>query len=118
VNTGNDMRDKDLRSPRFFNVTEHPRMTFTSTCVRQHGQQWIISGELSINDVTRPVDIDTEFLGVDDTGLQGETRIGFSGRTAIRRSEFGLDGLTGDGTKIIVGDVVALELDIEAVLNQ
>jgi polyisoprenoid-binding protein YceI len=66
----------------------------------------------------RPVAIETEVLGVDETGLQGEARIGFSGRATIRRSEFGLDGLTGDGTKIIVSDLVTIELDIEAVRDR
>jgi polyisoprenoid-binding protein YceI len=93
-------------------------MTFQSSAVHPHGDLWIVSGNLSLNQVTRPVAIETEVLGVDETGLQGEARIGFSGRATIRRSEFGLDGLTGDGTKIIVSDLVTIELDIEAVRDR
>jgi polyisoprenoid-binding protein YceI len=118
VSTGNEMRDQDLRSPRFFNVDANPAMTFQSSAVHPHGDLWIVSGNLSLNQVTRPVAIETEVLGVDETGLQGEARIGFSGRATIRRSEFGLDGLTGDGTKIIVSDLVTIELDIEAVRDR
>jgi polyisoprenoid-binding protein YceI len=118
ISTGNAMRDQDLRSPRFFNVDQSPTMTFRSSAVHPHGELWIVRGDLTINQVTRPAQIETEFLGVDETGLQGETRIGFSGWATIRRSEFGIDGLAGDGAKIIVADSVTIELDIEAVRDR
>lgn len=55
--------------------------------------------------------------GVDPTGLQGETRIGFSARGAIMRRDFGISfGLAAD-SKIVVGDKVDITLDIQAVLD-
>jgi polyisoprenoid-binding protein YceI len=49
----------------------------------------VLSEDLTITDVTRPVDLEVEFLGADPTGLQGEPRIGFSARTTISRRDFG-----------------------------
>jgi polyisoprenoid-binding protein YceI len=71
-------------------------------------------GDLTIKAATRPVQISLEFLGLDETGLQGETRIGFSGRTSFRRSDFGVGGTVGDGAKIVVADAVTVKLDVEA----
>lgn len=85
VSTGNPMRDNHLRSADFFDAERHPAMAFASRALRQAEGGWILSGELTIRDVTRPVELEVECLGVDPTGLQGEARIGFSARTAISR---------------------------------
>ena len=73
-------------------------------------------GDLTIRDVTREVTLDAEFLGLDETGLQGEPRIGFSGRTRVRRSDFGVGGAP-EGGKVVVGDVVDVDVDLEAALE-
>jgi polyisoprenoid-binding protein YceI len=118
VSTGFAMRDAHLRSADFFDVEHHPLMTFASTGLRPVGDAWILSGELTIGDVTRPVELDLEFLGSDPTGMQGETRIGFSARGTISRRAFGVAfGLATDGSKIVIADKVELTLDIEAVLD-
>jgi len=118
VSTGNEMRDNHLRSADFFDVERHPVMSFASTALRPADGSWVLSGDLTIRDVTRPVELEAEFLGTDPTGLQGETRIGFSARGTISRRDFGITvGLAADGTKIIVGDKVDLTLDIEAFLG-
>jgi polyisoprenoid-binding protein YceI len=118
VNTGMDMRDAHLRSADFFDVEQHPLMTFASTALRPAGDAWMLSGELTIRDLTRPVELAVEFLGSDPTGLQGETRIGFLARGTISRRAFGVSfGLAADGTKIVVADKVELTFDIEAVLD-
>ena len=115
VSTGNQMRDDHLRSADFFDAERYPAMTFASTKLRLADGGWVMSGELTIRDVTRPVDLDVEFLGTDPTGLQGEARIGFSARAAISRRDFGITfGLAADGTKIVVADKVDIVLDVEA----
>ena len=116
VSTGNQMRDDHLRSADFFDAERYPAMTFASTKLRRADGGWVMSGELTIRNVTRLVDLDVEFLGSDPTGLQGEPRIGFSARAAISRRDFGITfGLAADGTKIVVADKVDIVLDIEAV---
>ena len=118
VSTGHQMRDDHLRSADFFDAERHPVMTFGSRALRPAGHGWVLSGDLTIREVTRPVDLEVEFLGSDPTGMQGEPRIGFSARTAISRREFGISfGLATDGTKIVVADKVDIVLDVEAVLD-
>jgi polyisoprenoid-binding protein YceI len=118
VSTGNQMRDNHLRSADFFDTERYPEMSFTSTGLRPADGSWVLSGELTITDVTRPVDLEVEFLGADPTGLQGEPRIGFSARTTISRRDFGIAfGLAADGTKIVIADKVDIVLDVEAFLD-
>ena len=118
VSTGNQMRDDHLRSADFFDAERYPEMSFASTGLRPADSSWLLSGELRVRDVTRPVDLEVEFLGTDPTGLQGEPRIGFSARGAISRRDFGVTfGLAADGTKIVIGDKVDIVLDVEAFLG-
>jgi polyisoprenoid-binding protein YceI len=118
VTTGTDMRDNHLRSKDFFDVEQTPNMTFTSTGVRPAGDSWVLTGDLTIRDVTKSVEIELEFLGCDPTGMQGEQRIGFEGSTSITRSEYGVSfGVATEGNKVVMGDKVDIQLDIEATLN-
>jgi polyisoprenoid-binding protein YceI len=116
VHTGVGMRDDDLRSERFFDADAYPRLTFTSTSVTDRDGRLTVVGDLTIRDVTREVTLDAEFLGLDGTGLQGEPRIGFSGRARVRRSDFGVGGAP-EGGKVVIGDVVDVEVDLEAALE-
>jgi len=119
VNTGNDIRDNHLRTKDFFDVEQTPRMTFVSTGVRSAGDNWVLSGDLTIRDVTKPVEIELEFLGVDPTGTQGEQRVGFEGHTSITRSDFGVSfGVATEGAKVVIGDKVDINLEIEATLDE
>lgn len=115
VDTGHAMRDGHLRSADFFDVDQYPTMTFVSTGVCPVGGGWLLEGELTIHNTTRPVEIDLEFLGYDPSGMQGEPRIGFAGRTAINRSDFGISFGLVDSGKIVVADRVDIQLEIEAV---
>ena len=118
VRTGNEMRDNHLRSADFFEAERYPVISFASTRLRPADGSWLMSGELTIRDVTRPVDLEVEFLGTDPTGLQGEARIGFSARGTISRRDFGVTfGLAADGTKIVVADKVDIVLDVQAFLG-
>ena len=118
VCTGNEMRDNHLRSADFFEAARYPVMSFAGTGLRPADGSWLMSGELTIRDVTRAVDLEVEFLGTDPTGLQGEARIGFSARGTVSRRDFGITfGLAADGTKIVVADKVTIVLDVQAFLD-
>jgi polyisoprenoid-binding protein YceI len=118
VRTGNQMRDDHLRSADFFDAEWHPVMTFTSKMLREVDDCWLLTGDLTIKDVTRPVHLEVDFLGTDPTGMQGETRIGFSARATISRRDFGITfGLATDGSKIVVADKVEIILDVQAFLT-
>jgi polyisoprenoid-binding protein YceI len=118
VNTGVEMRDDHLRSGDFFGVEENPKMTFMSTHLAWDGDRWMLSGDLTIKDITKAVDLEVDYLGVDTSGGDGETRIGFEATTTINRKDFGVAwGLVAEGAKIMVGDRVDISLDIQAVLS-
>jgi polyisoprenoid-binding protein YceI len=78
-------------------------MRFASPEIRGADSSIILVGDLTIRNVTRRV-----------VGLQGEQRIGFSGRTSLRRSEFGVGASSVEGSKVVVGDTVGVEPDIQA----
>jgi polyisoprenoid-binding protein YceI len=120
VDTGTQMRDDDLRSPNFFDSARFPVMRFASTQIAAEGDDttFTLAGDLTIRDIAQPVTLACEFLGLDQTGLQGEPRIGLSGRTSIRRSDFKVGASAIEGSKVVVGDTVRIELDIEAFLAQ
>ena len=90
-------------------------MTFATTSLRRRRP---LTGELTIKGVTRPVELDVEFLGVGGDPWGG-TRAGFEATTEINRKDFGIDfNVALDGGKVLVGDKVQIHLAIEAVLDQ
>jgi len=118
VNTGVEMRDNHLRSGDFFGVDQNPKMSFMSTNLVQKDDSWVLTGDLTIKDITKAVDLELDYLGVDLTGVEGETRIGFEATTTINRKDFSVNwGLVTEGSKIMVGDKVDISLDIQAVLT-
>ena len=117
INTGNPMRDDDLRSGNFFDVERYPEMTFESTGLVEHDDdEFELRGRLTIRGITRDVTLAVQFLGLDETGLMGEHRIGFSASTTILRSDYGVGAAGIEGQKIVVGDKVTVQLDIQATL--
>jgi polyisoprenoid-binding protein YceI len=117
INTGNRMRDDDLRSVNFFDVDRYPDMTFEGVGFAVNDGLLEIPGKLTIRGITHDIAMKAEFLGLDETGLQGEQRIGFSATTTIRRSEYGVGAAAGEGQKVVVGDKITVQLDIQAVLE-
>jgi polyisoprenoid-binding protein YceI len=118
ITTGNDQRDAHVRSPEFFGTDEHPLMTFRSTGVRSEGDHWIISGDLSLKGITRPVELRTELLGIGPDAYGG-TRAGFSATTAINRHDFDVNWNAAiEGGGVVVGERVDITLDIQAVLQE
>lgn len=115
VDTGVEFRDNDLRSDNFFDAERYPEMRFRSTSVEPGKDgRWLVHGDLTIRDVTRPVILDTELEGR-GAGFEGEDRIGFTATTAIDRKDFGLNynALLETGG-LVVGDRVRITLTIEA----
>ncbi|MCW2843236.1 MAG: YceI family protein, partial [Nocardioides sp.] len=63
IDTGVADRDAHLRSADFFNADENKEITFSSTKVERDGDDWAVTGDLSIKGETKPVTIDFEFTG-------------------------------------------------------
>ena len=113
VNTRDAQRDGHLRSADFFDVEKSGPMTFRSTSF--NGDK--ATGDLTIKGVTRPVELDVEFLGI-ETDPFGNQKIGFEATTEINRKDFGVDfNIPLDGGKLLVGDKVSIVLSVQAALN-
>ena len=91
INTGTADRDAHLRSADFFEVDTYPSMTFTSTGVTQKDDdEFVLTGDLTIKGVTKPLELEVEFLG-EGGDPWGGTRVGVEAKGEISRKEFGID---------------------------
>lgn len=114
VSTGAEDRDGHLKSPDFFDVEEHPQMTFASTAVRPNGEAWILDGDLTIKGVTRPVSLDFEFLGLVDDPW-GNAKAAFAGKTEVQRSDWDLNwNVTLEAGGLLVSKTITLEIEVQA----
>lgn len=109
------VRDDDLRSPNYLDVERYPELTFASTGVTElPSGQWLIKGDLTIRNVTLPVDLQFEFGGAIPDPF-GNLRVGFHATASISRSDFGLfTMLEGNSGNVRVARDVAIEIDVEA----
>lgn len=115
IQTGNDQRDAHLRSADFFDPATGGTLTFVSTGIAETVDGYVISGDLTINEITKSVDLAAEFLGV-AVDAYGATRLGAEATTTIDRSDFGVTfNVPLDGGKLLIGDKVDITLAIEAV---
>jgi polyisoprenoid-binding protein YceI len=114
INTANDDRDKDLRSPNFFDVAKFPTLSFTSTKVTPKGADTFdVTGNLTIHGVTKTVTVPAKFRGSLKTPM-GE-RAGFESSFTINRLDYGVTwnrAIEGGGS--ILGDNVDIAVRIEA----
>ena len=117
VHTRNEQRDGHLRSGDFFDAENSPTMTFVSTGLKPEGDDYILAGELTIKNVTKPIELAVEFLGVDQNAY-GQTIIGFEASASISRKDWGIDfNVPLEGGKLLVGDKVDIRLDVQAALQ-
>lgn len=118
LDTKDEGRDTHLRSGDFFDVEVYPTLNFVSTGVRIEGGDFLVDGDLTIRDVTKPVTFELEFngFGVDPWG---NYKAGASAKTVINREEFGLTwnaALEAGG--VLVGKDVTITLDLQGALQQ
>ncbi|MFC9925207.1 YceI family protein [Streptomyces sp. NPDC127190] len=118
IDTGNADRDGHLKSADFFRIDEFPTMTFRSTKADAlGGDEYRITGDLSLLGVTKPLTIDLEFNGAAKDPF-GNERVGFTGTAAILRSEWGVTWNAALETGgVLVSDKIKLTFDISAIRN-
>ncbi|MFC9686743.1 YceI family protein [Streptomyces sp. NPDC056948] len=118
IETGNADRDGHLKSADFFKADEFPAMTFRSTKAESlGGDDYRITGDLTILGTTRPLAIDLEFNGAAKDPF-GNERVGFEGKAEILRSEWGLTWNAALETGgVLVSDKIKLSFDISAIRN-
>lgn len=115
ISTGDAGRDGHLKSADFFDVEKFGEWTFTSTAVRPDGDDYVVVGDLTINGVTKSVELATEFSGT-ATDPFGNQRAGFSASTTISRKDFGITWNAALETGgVLVSDKAVIGLEVEAV---
>ena len=110
VHSGNAMRDEHLRAGDFFDVANHPQLTFRSTAISESGSGFSMSGDLTIKGATQPVELEATFNGSGVFPVDQSTHYGFSATGTISRSAFDVSyGVP------MVSDDVALVLEAQFV---
>jgi polyisoprenoid-binding protein YceI len=119
VDTSNEKRDDHLRSGDFFNVEKNPSITFVSKEIKNvSGNNFVVVGDITINGVTKSIELDAEFNGV-ATDPWGNDRAGFTAESKLDRRDFGLTwnkALEAGG--FVVGDEVKIHLEVEGIKNK
>ena len=115
IDTRNEDRDGHLRSEDFFDVENHPHLTFNSTSVEEDGDGFLVTGDLTIRGETREVTLEARELGR-GTDPWGNPRVGFSAETSVNRKDFGLtwnQALETGG--VLVGDKIKISIEVQAI---
>lgn len=115
IDTANDVRDKDLRSPNFFDVAKYPDIAFKSSRIAPKGQdRYDVTGTLSMHGVSKEVTLPVSFLGFGKDPWGGE-RAGFETTITLSRKDFGITwNKTLDAGGLLLGDEVYVSINIEA----
>lgn len=115
IDTRDAKRDEHLKSPDFFDVAKHPKMTFKSKSVAKAGTGYKVTGDLTIHGVTKPVVLDATITDAVKTPF-GTTIRAVAASTKINRKDFGLSwnkALEAGG--VAVGEEVTITIDAEFV---
>ena len=117
IDTGTPDRDGHLTSGDFFDVENFPAITFVSTGVERDGDEWAITGDLTIKGVAKPVTIVFEETGSARDPF-GNLRAGFEGSTTINRKDWGRTWTAALETGgVLVSEKIKLDFDISAIRN-
>lgn len=117
--TNSEQRNADVKGEGFLDVAHHPQMTFRSTAVRagSDSDQLLVTGDLTIKGVTRPVELAVEVNGFGPDPYGG-TRAGFSATGEINRNDFGITATFALPTGgVMVSEKIQLSIEVEATLR-
>jgi polyisoprenoid-binding protein YceI len=115
IDTGVADRDQHLRSADFLDTENYPKLRFVSNKIEKQGSGYLVHGDLTIRDVTRPVTLNVEYGGRAKDPW-GNDRVGFTATTALERGDFGLKwNQVLEAGGVLVGERIDIELEIELV---
>ncbi|MEK4129514.1 YceI family protein [Solibacillus sp. FSL W8-0474] len=113
ISTNNEDRDNHLKSPDFFSTDEYPKILFNSTNISKAGDDYKVTGDLTIKGITKTVTFDVEFggKGVNPWGVEV---YGFEAETKINREDFGLTWNAALETGgVLVGKDIKIKVELE-----
>lgn len=119
LTTFHERRDRDLKGPDWFDVEKFPTAVFSSRDVVKQGEGYLLRGPLTLHGVTKEIEIPFTFNGsVRDLG--GDQRVGFEGRVALNRKDYGIVGQERFNAimeigKAMVDDQIELPIAIEGI---
>jgi polyisoprenoid-binding protein YceI len=115
IDTANAKRDEHLRTADFFNVQQYPEITFKSRRVKQTGANTgEITGDFTMHGVTRAITLNVQLLGDPGSAAKDQTTRWRVTTAPLKRSEFKLGWSKGVETVAMIGDEVAVDIQIEA----
>ncbi len=116
LDTGFGARDSHLRSEDFFGVETYPEIHIESTTIRpKGGNDYVVTADVTVRDVTRPVDFDVEFLGF-FPGMDGARHAGFTATAKVNRKDWNLNwNVALETGGWLVGDTIKLEVEVAIV---
>jgi polyisoprenoid-binding protein YceI len=115
INTNNAQRDTHLKSADFFDADTHAQLTFTGWKFEKAGDDYLLRGDLTIRNITRPVTVNVKYGGT-VVDPYGNTKAGFTIAGKISRREFGLtwSAVTEAGS-VVVSDEIKLHAEVQLV---
>ncbi|QXE36875.1 YceI family protein [Streptomyces sp. GMY02] len=116
IDTSVQMRDDHLRSADFLDVANYPTLEFYSDrFIHRGGNNWAITGALTLHGVTRTITLDTHYLGIGN-GMEGETRAAVRATTELHREDYTVNWQSMLARGIaVVGSSIKIEMDIQIV---
>lgn len=116
ITTANADRDNHLKSPDFFDVANYPQLKFVSTKMEKKDEEnYVLQGDLTIRDVTKPVKFNVEFGGIGKDPW-GNEKAGFTIIGKINRTDYKLNWNAALETGgVLVSEEVKLQAEIQLV---
>ena len=116
IDTRNAQRDGHLRTNEFLDLETYPEIRFVSTSIKHDGgNDFEVTGDLTIKDVTKSLTLPLEFQGAAKDPF-GNERIGFEGSVVINRKDWGISWNAALETGgVLVSEKVTLEFEISAI---
>jgi len=109
VDTGNAKRDQHLKGPDFLNAVQFPTITFASRSVEKSGNAYLVTGDMTLHGVTRPITVHLTPTGT-GRGPTGAEIGGIEASVVIRQSDFGITKMAG-----MIADNVLIYISVEGV---
>lgn len=115
IDTANAQRDTHLKSDDFFNAEKFDKIKFVGKSFSKTDDDYEITGDLTIRDVTKPITLSVEYGGI-VTDPYGQTKAGFTVNGKIKRKEYNLtwDAVTEAG-QVVVSNDIRIQCEIQLI---
>ena len=115
IDTNNAQRDTHLKSADFFDAGNHKQLIFTGKKYQKSGDEYQLTGDLSIRGITKPIILNVEFSGI-VVDPYGQTKAGFTIDGKVSRKEFGLQwNAVTEAGQVVVSDEIKIHCEIQLV---